>query len=301
MPPLKRGLRRAAARRANLAGYAFVSPALLLFLLFIGGPLVAAFALAFVHWDLLTPPQFAGLSNIERLIGDEILRQVLVNTFVFAFASVVTHVGLGMLLALAVNRKMNRIIQYWLRTAFFFPFLISWAAVALLWKYVLDPNFGIVSHYLAQLGIEPPSWLLDPGWAMPSIIAVDWWHTIGYTFVILLAGLQTVPRHLEEAAMIDGAGAVRRFWSVTLPSMSPTLFFAVIITFIGAFQIFDPMFIMTAGGPGNSTRSMVLYTYQQAFQAFDVGYGAAVSIVVFLVIMLVTLVQFRLSRLWVHQ
>lgn len=280
---------------------AFISPAMVLFIMFVGGPLLVAIGLAFVKWDLLTPAEFAGTNNFERLFTDATLRRVLLNTFVFAFASVVTHVGIGMLLALAVNRQMNKFVQYWVRTAFFFPFLVSWAAVALLWKYVLDPNFGIFSHYLGRLGIEAPSWLLDPDWAMASIIGVDWWHTIGYTFVILLAGLQTVPRSLHEAAMVDGAGPVRRFWSVTLPSMSPTLFFTMVITFIGAFQIFDPMFIMTAGGPGDTTRSIVMYTYQQAFQAFDVGYGATVAIVVFLVIMLVTLLQFRLYRKWVHE
>lgn len=289
------------ARREAIAGYLFISPVVILFVTFIAGPLLATIAFSFVKWDLLTEPSFAGFDNYARLATDPVIGRVLANTFVFAFASVVSHVGIGLLLAVAVNRQINRIVQYWIRTALFFPFLISWAAVSLIWKYALDPNFGFINHYLQQLGLNPPEWLVDPNWALPALIGVDWWHTIGYTFVILLAGLQTVPRELHEAAMVDGAGAVRRFWSVTIPAMSPTLFFTMIITFIGAFQIFDPMYIMTNGGPGDATRSIVQYLYEQAFKAFDVGYGAVVAIIVFLVIVVVTLIQFRLSRKWVTE
>lgn len=289
------------ARREAIAGYLFISPVVVLFVTFIAGPLLATIAFSFVKWDLLTEPSFAGFDNYARLATDPVIGQVLANTFIFAFASVVSHVGIGLLLAVAVNRQINRIVQYWIRTALFFPFLISWAAVSLIWKYALDPNFGFINHYLQQLGLTPPEWLVDPNWALTALIGVDWWHTIGYTFVILLAGLQTVPRELHEAAMVDGAGAVRRFWSITIPAMSPTLFFTMIITFIGAFQIFDPMYIMTNGGPGDATRSIVQYLYEQAFQAFDVGYGAVVAILVFLVIVVVTLIQFRLGRKWVSE
>lgn len=289
------------ARKEAIAGYLFISPVIVLFVTFIAGPLLATIAFSFVKWDLLTEPSFAGFDNYARLATDPVIGRVLANTFIFAFASVVSHVGIGLLLAVAVNRQINRIVQYWIRTALFFPFLISWAAVSLIWKYALDPNFGFINHYLQQLGFNPPEWLVDPNWALPALIGVDWWHTIGYTFVILLAGLQTVPRELHEAAMVDGAGAVRRFWSVTIPAMSPTLFFTMIITFIGAFQIFDPMYIMTNGGPGDATRSIVQYLYEQAFKAFDVGYGAVVAIIVFVVIVVVTLIQFRLSRKWVTE
>ena len=293
--------RPARRRSRGLEGYLFIAPALLLFLVFIAGPFVAAIALSLYHWDLLTPATFAGLANFKALLHDAVFRSALEHTFVFALASVVTHIGIGMALAVAVNRQMNRIVRYFVRTAFFFPFLISWAAVALLWKYVLDPTFGIGGYYVQQLGFSAPNWLNSPSLAMPALIAVDWWHTIGYTFVILLAGLQTVPGELQEAARVDGANAWQRFWSITLPVMSPTVFFATIITFIGAFQIFEPMFIMTSGGPNGSTRSIVMYTYEQAFQSFQVGYASAVAMVVFVVIMAVTLLQFRLSRRWVHQ
>ncbi|MGA8117797.1 MAG: sugar ABC transporter permease [Actinocatenispora sp.] len=287
--------------REQLTGYLFISPALLLFLLFIAAPLVAAFALSMFSWDLLTPPRFVGLANFHRLLNDGETVRAVGNTFVFAIASVVSHVGIGLLLAVGVSRVMVRGSKYFVRTAYFFPFLISWAAVALLWKYVLDPSFGIAAHYLGTVGLPTANWLASPTWAMPTLIVVDFWHTIGYTFIILLAGLQTVPTHLYEAATVDGASAPRRFWHITLPMMSPTLFFATVITFIGAFQIFDPMLIMTKGGPDGATESMVLYTYEQGFRAFHVGYASALSLVIFVVMMAATALQFRLSRRWVHQ
>lgn len=290
----------AGGRRAALPGWLFLSPALLFFLTFVLGPFIAAMALSLFSWDLLTPPEFVGLQNFRALGTDGLLLRALGNTFIFAFASVVTHLVGGLLLALAVNRGINKVLSYFVRTALFFPFLISWAAVALLWKYVLDPTFGIFTYYLAKIGITAPGWFTDPNWALPSIIGIDFWHTIGYTFLIMLAGLQTVPRELSEAALVDGAGRFRALLHVTLPLMTPTLFFASVITFIGAFQIFDPVQIITGGGPNDSTVTAVMYLYQTGFQAFQVGYASTIALVVFAVIMLVTLLQFWGSRRWVH-
>ncbi len=287
-------------RRSPLAGWLFISPALLLFLLFILGPFVAAMALSFYSYDLLTPAQFVGLQNFKALVHDDLLVTALGNTFVFAFASVVTHLVGGLLLALAVNRGLHKVLSYFVRTAVFFPFLISWAAVALLWKYVLDPTFGIFSFYLGKIGITAPDWFTDPAWALPSIIGIDFWHTIGYTFLIMLAGLQTVPAEMTEAARVDGANSVQTFFFVTLPLMTPTMFFASVITFIGAFQIFDPVQIITQGGPNDSTITAVMYLYETGFQAFQIGYASTIALVVFAVIMLVTLLQFWGSRKWVH-
>lgn len=292
--------RRHRGRGQPLAGWLFISPALLLFLVFILGPFVAAVALSFYSYDLLTPAQFVGLKNFRALGSDALLLRALGNTFVFAFASVVTHLVGGLLLALAVNRGLNKILSYFVRAAVFFPFLISWAAVALLWKYVLDPTFGILSYYLGQIGVTAPGWFTDPRWALPSIIGIDFWHTIGYTFLIMLAGLQTVPGEMTEAARVDGASRVQTFFFVTLPLMTPTMFFASVITFIGAFQIFDPVQIITGGGPNNATVTAVMYLYQTGFQAFRIGYASTIALVVFAVIMLVTILQFWGSRKWVH-
>lgn len=288
-------------RRTEVAGWLFVSPAVLLFLVFVAGPFVFAIALAFLKWDLLTDPEFVGLGNFAKLFSDPILPQVLWNTFVFAFASIVTHLLFGLLLALAVNNVISRTIGYFARVAIFFPFLISWAAVALLWKYVLDPTFGYVAQYFAMWGIELPNFFADPAWAMPAIIFIDLWHTLGFTFIIMLAGLQTVPSELVEAARTDGATSWQIFWNVTLPLMSPTMFFATIITFIGAFQIFDPIQIITRGGPQNSTTTIIMYLYEKGFQAFDMGYAAAVALLVFVIIMGVTVLQFVGRRKWVHE
>jgi multiple sugar transport system permease protein len=295
-----RNRRPSSGRNAPVAGWLFISPAMLLFLLFILGPFVAAMALSLYSYDLLTPAEFVGLKNFRDLASDNLLLKALANTFVFAFASVVTHLVGGLLLAVAVNRGLNKVLSYFVRTAVFFPFLISWAAVALLWRYVLDPTFGIVSYYLGKIGITAPGWFTDPSWALPSIIAIDFWHTIGYTFLIMLAGLQTVPNEMTEAARVDGASRAQTFFFVTIPLMTPTLFFASVITFIGAFQIFDPIQIITGGGPNDATISAVMYLYQTGFQAFQIGYASAIALVVFAVIMLVTLLQFWGSRKWVH-
>lgn len=288
--------------RRQWAGYLFLSPALLLFLLFVAGPVVAAFALAFFQWDLLTPARFNGFGNFSKMFHDPVLYKALGNTLIFTAASMVTHLVGGLLLALGVNGLKNRWLSYFVRTSLFFPFVISWAAVALLWKYVLDPTFGVGTYYVHRLGVTPPNWFVDPSWALPAIIGIDFWHTIGFTFVIMLAGLQTVPRELLEAARSDGANRCQTLWYVTLPLMSPTIFFAAVVTFIGAFQIFDPMQIITPqGGPDNSTISIVMYLYQQGFQSFQIGYASAVSLLIFVVTMLVTLLQFWGSRRWVHR
>jgi multiple sugar transport system permease protein len=286
--------------RERIAGYLFLSPSILLFLVFIAGPLLGAMVLSLFSWDMFSDPEWVGLDNFRNLANDMTARAAIRNTFVFTFWSVVLHLGPGLLLALAVNRGMPYYLNYFLRTAYFFPLLVSWAAVALIWAYILDPNFGFITYYLRQAGVEDaPIFLVDPDWAMPAILAVDLWKTIGFTFIILLAGLQGIPNQLYEAAAIDGAGAVRKFWDITIPMLSPTLFFASVITFIGAFQIFEPMFIMTRGGPGDRTLSIVQHIYETGFRRFEMGYASALALVVFAVIMVVTLFQVRLSRYWV--
>lgn len=287
-------------RREILAAYLFLSPALLLFLVFIALPFLGAFALSLFSWDMFTPASFVGLANYQKLLSDATAHTAIWNTIIFTFWSLVLHLSVGMLLALAVNRAISGVLKYFLRTAYFFPLIMSWAAVALMWLYLLDPNFGIVNFYLGKLHLPTPNWLLTSSLALPALIAVDLWRTLGFTFIILLAGLSGVPVHLHEAARLDGAGAWKRFWHVTVPMMSPTLLFTCVITIVGAFQIFDPMFIMTNGGPGTSTLSIVLDIYETGFQSFQMGYASTLALVVFLVIMLLTVIQLRISRYWVH-
>jgi ABC-type sugar transport system permease subunit len=282
--------RRRISLRKQAVPYLFLSPALVLFLVFVLAPVIGAAVLSFYSWDLLSPAHFSGLSNYRELFSDHKLGIALENTFIFTFWSIVLHVVFGLALALAVNRPMARLTRYFLRTAFFFPFFISWAAVALIWQYAFDPTFG-----------APTQLLLSERLALPALIFVDFWHTIGFAFIVILAGLQTIPQHLYEAATVDGSGVWRRFWDVTVPMLSPTLFFVCVISFMGAFQIFDPMFIMTRGGPNGATESAVEYIYETSFRDFQVGYAAAVALVVFGIILVATLVQFKLRRFWVFE
>ena len=304
--PLQRGTSKGKPRRTKqqrreiLVAYLFLSPALLLFVIFIAGPFLGAFGLSLFSWDMFTPAQFVGLANYGHLLTDVAAHTAIWNTVIFTFWSLVLHLGVGMLLALAVNRAIAGALKYFFRTAYFFPFMMSWASVSLMWLYLLDPNFGIVNYYLGLLKLPTPNWLASTSTALPSLIVVDLWRTLGFTFIILLAGLTSVPSHFYEAARLDGAGAWRRFWSITLPMMSPTLLFSCVITVVGAFQIFDPMFVITSGGPGTSTTSIVLYIYQTGFQNFQMGYASTLALIVFLVIMILTVIQLRLSRYWVH-
>jgi multiple sugar transport system permease protein len=301
LQPRKQGKQKTTGwqRRKILAAYLFLAPALLLFIIFIAGPFLGAFALSLFSWDMFTSPQFVGLANYAKLFTDLSARTAIWNTAVFTFWSLVLHLTFGMLLALAVNRAISSVLKYFLRTAYFFPLIMSWAAVALMWLYLLDPNFGAVNYYLKLLGLPTPNWLLTSSTALPALIFVDLWRTLGFTFVILLAGLNSVPTQFYEVARLDGAGAWRRFWNVTVPLMSPTLLFACVITVVGAFQIFDPMFIMTNGGPGTSTLSIVMYIYETGFQSFQMGYASTLALFVFVVIMVLTLIQLGISRYWV--
>jgi multiple sugar transport system permease protein len=298
-PPTPKG-HAIGAVRSGAAGYLFVAPATALFAVFIAGPFVATIVISLFDWDLLSSARFVGLRNYSRLLDDSQLHQVLVNTVIFTAAAVVLHVIVGLALALAVNRVISSALRYFLRTAVFFPQLLSWAAVALMWKYILDPNFGFLSYYLRRIGVHPPNWLISPKSALATLIGVDLWRTTGFIFIVLLAGLQAIPARLYEAAAMDGANAWKRFWSITLPMLSPSLFFVGLITFIGAFQIFEPMFIMTSGGPGDSTRSVVMLIYETAFRHFEMGYASAMAVLVLAIIMGVTLVYFRLGRYWVY-
>lgn len=299
--PRRRIVAYLARRSDTVAAYLFLSAPLLLFLIFIVLPLLVTIGLSFFSWDMFTAPRFVGLHNYQQLIHDPAVAAAFVNTFTFALVTLIIHIVLAVLLALAVSRAMPRILRYFLRSAYFFPLLVSSAASALIWLYMLDPNFGFLDYYLQLLGwSSPPNWLLTPSTALPTLIGFDVWRTLGYTFVLVLAGMQAIPLHLYEAATVDGANAWDRFWHVTIPMLSPTLLLVSVIGFIGAFQIFDPMFIMTQGGPGNSTLSVVQELYQVAFQSFQIGYGSAVSVSVAAVILIVSALQLWLSRYWVQ-
>ena len=296
----RRGGAELRRRREALTAYLLIAPAFLLFLGFIAGPLVGSFVLSLFSYDLLSPARFIGLGNFRRLFHDHLAAKSLEVTAIFTAASLVLHIVVGLGLALAVNRKMPAALRYVLRTAFFFPVLISWAVVSLIAEYTLDPNFGFIPYYLSKVGVRDIGWFTDPHTALGAIIGVDLWHTVGFTFLVLLAGLQGIPRDLYEAARVDGVGRVSTFFGITLPLLSPSLFFVSVVSIIGAFQIFEPVHIITLGGPGNSTESIVEYIYDTGFTQLHIGYAATLGLVLFAGLLCVTLIQFALGRRWVY-
>lgn len=309
MPPTASSERSRWAPRASfgwfavpskLKPYLFISPALLLFLAFIAIPFVGILVLSFVQWDLISPAHYAGTSNYRQMLHDPQVGEALFNSFLFDILTTTLHVVLGISLAVAVTKLKSRLARYWVRTAFVAPFLMSAGAVALMWSYILSADTGPLNYYLRQIGLSPPNWLGSSHWALPSLVGVDLWQTLGLSFIIFLVGLQAIPDQLYEAAEMDGAGAVARFRHVTWPMLSPATLVVAVTGFVGAFEIFTWPYVLTSGGPGNATLTIMLYIYQVSFRNFEIGYGAAISIVNVLVLLLFVVVMLASARKWVH-
>lgn len=281
------------------AGYLFVTPTLLLYFAFMVLPILATLFLSFYSYDLLTPAKWIGLKNYLRLLGDMRLLVVYKNTLIFTLFAVAFNVGIGLVLALIVNRRMNSVLRNTLRLFYFFPYIIAAVYVSVVWSAYLSKDTGIINYYLGLFGIRPLGWLTEPGLSMVSIIIVDVWKNTGFAMVIFLAALQNVPMEHYEAAGIDGANAWQKFRYVTFPAISPTVFFNMIVFSIGALQVFDTINILTNGGPGDSTRSVVLYLYEVTFKSYRLGYSSAISMTMFLLIMLLTYINFAFSNRWV--
>jgi len=282
------------------AGYLFIVPAFVSLFIFLVAPILAAFVLIFTRYDVLSPPTWNGIKNLEQLFSDARLAQIYWNTFRFVIFATFFNNLLGLLLAMGVNRAMHPAIKYLLRTALFFPVLTTTASLALVWNFLLTQDRGVVNFLLQQIGVDPIPWLSSSSWAMVSVVMFDVWRACGFLMVIYLAGLQAIPEVLYEAASIDGANQFQRMRHITLPLISPTAFFAVIISLIGAAQVFDNVWVLTGGGPGDATRLIVLYIYEIGFKRFEMGYAAAVSLTLFAILIALTLFQFRMSRRWVH-
>ncbi len=287
------------AKRENITGHLFILPTMIGFLVFIIGPMIAAIVLSFFYWDMFTPPNFIGLDNYKTLFKDPHVFTVFKNTLIFVFGVVTLNVGGGLLIALALNRRIHAIFRYILRTTYFFPMITSVTAIALVWNLLLNTDLGIVNYYLGKIGIPRINWLLSSRQAKVSVILIEVWKNIGFYMIVCLAGLQNIPRQLYEAAEIDGAGGLQRFLYITFPLLTPTIFFLIIIGLINAFQIFDMPFVLTRGGPGEATRTVVMYIYETGFRFFNMGYAATVSLLLFILIAALTLIQFRVSKGWV--
>jgi multiple sugar transport system permease protein len=295
----RRGWRRNGTRQP-LAAYLLLSPAIILYIAFIGIPLVGIVIISFVQWDLVSPPHYVGLANYRAVAHDAQLGQTLWNTFLFYIMTTAIHIVLGLALAMAVTTVRSRVVRYWARTAIVTPFLMSAGVVALMWSYIMAGSNGPLNYYLHRIGLTPPDWLASSTWSLPSLVIIDVWATIGFSFIIFLVGLQGIPSELHEAAAIDGAGPIARFRHITLPLLSPATFIVAATGFIGAFEIFTWPLIDTNGGPGIATQTILLYIYRDAFQNYQFGYSAVVSLINVAILISFVVVMAVLARRWVH-
>ncbi len=299
------GPHRAAPERAERgggihAGHWFVAPALLLILVFFVGPIVGAVFLSFTDFDIyalgnLADLRFNAPDNYVDLLGNPLFWTALWNTFYFVALGAPLSIGVSLGAALLVNSQLVR-FKGLFRTVFFLPVVTTLVAMAVVWRYLYHPRYGLLNYGLGLIGIDPIDWLGDPLWAMPAIILMAVWKNFGFNMVIFLAGLQSIPQSLYESASMDGAGHWHQFRHVTLPMLAPTFLFVGIITMIGYFQLFAEPYVMTRGGPSDSTLSIVLLMYEQGFRWWNLGYAAAIAFVLFAIILLVTLLQLRLQR-----
>jgi multiple sugar transport system permease protein len=281
--------------RETRVGYLFILPNLIGFLVFTLFPVGFSFVLSFMHWNL-TEFSFAGLENyIEIFTRDELFFKVLGNTFYYMLLCIPAGFALALILALALNQGLKGTIFF--RSIFFLPIVISFIASSMIWGFMLNKEFGLVNYILFKLFKTPEiAWLADERFSMPAVVLVALWHDTGYNMTIMLAGLQTIPRQLYEAADIDGAGRWQKFRKVTLPMLYPTLFFMTVMAIIGTFQVFDVIYALTSGGPFNSTRTYVMYLYTQGFGSFRMGYASALAWIMFVIIFVFTLIQFKFQR-----
>ena len=286
-------------RREALEGLLYLSPWIIGFLVFVAGPLLASFYLSFTKYNVLRPAQFVGLQNyIYAFAKDELLLPSLVRSLYFAVLLVPLGMAGSLILALLLNQKVM-FTTVW-RTMYFLPTLTPLVAAALLWRWMLNPDVGLVNFLLAQIGIKGPGWLSSIEWAVPALVLMGLWASVGGSrMIILLAGLQDVPKELLESAEIDGAGAWDKFWKVTFPLITPTVFFNLVLGIIFALRTFETAFITTNGGPARATWFISLHIYQNAFVSFDMGYASALSWIFLIILFLLTFIQFKLSGQWV--
>ena len=289
---------RAFTRREIIAFYLCISPWLIGFAVFTLGPMVTSFVMSFTRWDLLSPAEPIGLRNYERMFtNDPLFWQSLRVTVIFTLMYVPTELIGGLLLALVMNQPI-RGIKYF-RTIYYLPSVLSGVAFVVVWIWIFHPEAGLINATLAIFGIDGPRWLADPQTALSALWMMSIWG-LGRTAIIYLAGLKTVPRELHEAAEIDGANSLQTFFTVTVPLLTPTIFFNLVLSIIATFQTFTSAYVATDGGPLNSTLFFVLYLYRQAFQRFNMGYASAMAWVLFLLILLLTLIVVRSARSWVY-
>ena len=274
----------------NFAAWIFIAPAILGTFIFILLPVICSFGLSFTSWDMLNPINFVGLENYKLLLRDGLFYKILLNTIVFALSTSILGVIIPLILAAILNSKIRGSEFY--KTAYFLPFITPMVVVGIVWAWIFDPNIGFLNQVL-NIHIN---WLYDSKFAMPALIIVSVWKLIGYNMIIFLSAFSSVSQSLFEAAKIDGANAYQTFKNVTIPLLSPTIFFVVIITAISSFQVFDLIYLMTQGGPFDSTNVLVYSIYKNAFEYFNIGKASAIAYVLFVIILVLTLIQWHFRK-----
>lgn len=290
---------KAIVRKNRLHAYGFLLPNLIGLIVFTFVPVIISFGLSFMKWNSATPAQFVGLRNFRTMFSDSGFFASLWNTFYYTLGCVPLTIIIAVLLAVLLNTDIKGLSAF--RAIHFFPHICSVVALSVVWQFLYYADAGPINMALRALGFtDPPRWTASLVWAMPALIIMNVWRSVGYYMVMFLAGLQTIPKQLYEAANMDGANEWKKFWAITLPMLSPTMFFAVIICIINSFHVFTAVYIMTQGGPGTATSVLVYQIYNQAFVNFNFGYASALSLVLFIIIFAVTLVQFRAQEKWVN-
>jgi multiple sugar transport system permease protein len=296
--PVAKRFHLSISQREAIAGYLFIMPWIIGFLVLRLGPMLTSLVLSLTDYTILSAPKFVGFGNyIKMFTDDPSFLAAMQVTFTYALVSVPVGICLSLGIALLLNQKTPGVAVW--RTVYYLPSVVSGVAVAMLWAWIFHSQFGLINVGLHAIGIQGPAWLGDPSWALPALIIMSFWG-IGAGMVINLAGLQGIPTELYEAASIDGANSWQRFLNVTLPLLSPVLFFSMVVGIIDAFQYFTNAYVMTNGGPGRSTLFYNLFLYQNAFRYYKMGYASALAWLLFLIILIFTLLIFKSSPYWVY-
>ncbi|MBE5984126.1 MAG: sugar ABC transporter permease [Paenibacillaceae bacterium] len=286
------------AIRSNLVGYSFILPNLIGYAIFVFIPVIFSFILSVMKWDgSKAPMEFVGLKNFAQIFGDRIFVQSFLHTIQYALLTVFPTLVLSLLLAVLLNHKLKGIAIF--RTALYFPYIASIVAVGAVWNMLFQPDFGPINEFLKFIGISrPPRWVVDVKWAMVAISVVSVWKYMGYYMIVYLAALQGISGSLYEAAGIDGANGIQKLRYITIPMLTPTTFFVLIMLTIQCFKVFDLVYVMTGGGPGNATKTLVNYIYEKAFTSWEFGPASAGAIILFTVVLVITLIQFAGEKKW---
>ncbi|MCS0499928.1 carbohydrate ABC transporter permease [Protaetiibacter mangrovi] len=295
-PVTPRQRRRSRMKLRNaLIGWSFILPNFAGFALLTLVPVLILFYMSFTNWNVFGKADFIGIANFQRLIGDGSFRTAVVNTLYYSVMHIPLTLVVSLGLALLLNTKLRGVRFF--RTAAFFPYITSIVAIAMVWNLMFSPDYGPVNEILRFIGIQdPPGWLTSTEWAMPAVVIVSTWRDMGYYMILFLAGLQTIPRELHEAARVDGANVWQRFTNVTLPGLRPTTFFVTVMLTINSFKIFDLILVMTDGGPGQATLVLSQFIYRKGFEESQFGYASAASVALFFLCLIVTLVQFLINK-----